>query len=1187
MPDSPMYVNLHTHSDYSLLDGLAKVDQLIARAKELGMPALGLTDHGVLYGAVDFYKGCHKAEIKPIIGVEAYLASRTRFDKVPKVDSKYYHLTLLARTNQGYANLIELVTAGWMEGFYYKPRIDQELLAEKADGLIILTGCLNGEVSQAIFNGKPDEAVRLIKWYQELVGPEHVFLEIQDHPNLPEQQTVTKALIELARTHHWPLVATCDSHYSVLTDKDAHEILLAVQSKSMDEDKRWSLAAVDLHLRTPQEMATAFAEVPEALTNTFRIAELCDVTMTFGENKLPEFPSTRGLSNIDELRQLCDAGLVTRYGDQVTAEHRERLNYELGVIERMGFPSYFLIVADYVTWAKEHGILVGPGRGSAAGSIVAYLTGITELDPVAYGLLFERFLNPDRISMPDIDTDFADTDRAKVLAYVREKYGDDHVAGIITFGTMAARASVRDTGRALGMSYQEVDRIAKLIPPPKQGKHIPIPKLIQEIPELKAVYVAEPAAKQLLNLAARLEGTYRHAGQHASAIVISKDPLTRTVPLQPAQKGDVAHVTQFSMYPVDELGLLKMDFLGLSNLSIIQRAIEIIEAVRGTKVSISDLPLADQPTYDLFTRGDTTGVFQFESAGMKRYLRELKPNVLDDIIAMVALYRPGPLGSGLVDSFIRRKHGQEQVTYLHPLTEDALRATYGVPIFQEQVMQVAKDMAGFTSGEADTLRKAMGKKIAKLMAELRDKFVDGSVMRGVPKETASQIFTQFEDFAAYGFNKSHAACYALIAYQTAYLKAHYPSEFMAALMTADHGDTDRLAIEIDECRRMGIEVLPPDVNESFVDFGVVKETGTIRYGLAGIKNIGSGVAQAVVKERKTQGAYRSLLDFVERLGPEVINKKALESLAKAGALDAFAERNQLLTGLDQILKVATVRKREADSRQIGLFDVGGPVQSVEATLELPVVEAASGRQRLSWEKELLGMFLSDHPLREHADLMRAHATAIAELSEEMVGQRVRLAGVIISMKKIVTKAKQPMAFGILEDLTKTIEFLFFPKTLEEYGAQLAADALILLEGRISTRDNELKLVVEKVWPLGEQLNLEDLPALIQDRSRRTDRPAAAGSAAAQPPPSTKPRGPISSKLVVTLPSDTSKDVLHAMKKLFANYPGNSPVILRVAQDGTWTELPTKTRVDLATSLEHDLGMLIGKQHVTIRLMEDQ
>lgn len=1182
---APMYVNLHTHSDYSLLDGLAKVDQLIARAKELGMPALALTDHGVLYGAVDFYKKAKAAELNPIIGVEAYLAPRSRFDKMPKIDSKYSHLTLLARNNAGYQNLIELVSAGWLEGFYYKPRIDHELLAAKADGLIILTGCLNGEVAQAIVNGKIDEAERLIRWYQELVGKDHVYLEIQHHPGLPEQATLSDALKTMAAKYGWPLVATCDSHYAKLEDKDVHEVLLAVQSKSMDEDKRWSLKEVDLHLRTPDEMAAAFTDLPEALANTLKVAEMCEVTMTFGENKLPAFPSTRDLSNEAELELLCQEGLTRRYGDKVTDEIRERVAYELGVINRMGFASYFLIVADYVNWAKANGILVGPGRGSAAGSMVAYLLGITELDPIQYGLLFERFLNPDRISMPDIDTDFSDTDRPKILEYVRSKYGDDHVAGIITFGTMAARAAVRDAGRALGMSYQDVDRVAKLIPPPKQGFQTPLVEHIQEVPELKDLHAKEPTAKRLLDMAARLEGTYRHAGQHASAIIISRDPLTQTVPLQPAQKGDVAHITQFSMYPVDELGLLKMDFLGLSNLSIIQRAVEIIEATTGTLMTVADLSLDDAKTFELLSAGETTGVFQLESAGMKRYLKELKPSAFDDIIAMVALYRPGPLQ--FIDSFIARKHGRESIRYAHPSMERALASTYGIPVYQEQVMQVAKDMAGFTGGEADTLRKAMGKKIAKLMAEMREKFISGAVKHGVAEVTATQIFEQFEEFAAYGFNKSHAACYALIAYQTAYLKAHYPSAFLAALMTADHDDTDRLAIEIEECRRMEIEVLPPDVNESFVDFGVMQESGHIRFGLAGIKNIGEGVARAIMKERKMNGPYASLLDFAQRLGPDVVNKKTLENLAKAGALDQFAERNQVLAGIEQILRITTAAKRAAESNQIGLFDVGGPVATVQLTLELPAVEPADQRLRLSWEKELLGMFLSDHPLRAVEDLMRQYATPIASLAPDMVGQRVRLAGVVISHKKILTKDKSTMVFATLEDLASSMEFLLFPKTYEQYHTLVAPDSLVVIEGRLSSRDGELKLVAEKIWSLGEQLALPPLAAEsgISNLPRRQAGPESwkQRSKSTRQQAAVKKTQEANYTLVLTLPTQTTKERLTKIKTILERYPGQAPVILRIEQNGAIKELPTKSRVDLASAVENELALLIGRSN--LRLIE--
>lgn len=1181
----PMYVSLHTHSDYSLLDGLGKVEQYLEKAVEFGMPALALTDHGVLYGAIDFYKKAKKAGIKPIIGCELYIAARTRQDKVSKIDSKYTHLTVLARTTQGYKNLIEIVTAGWMEGFYYKPRVDRELLAEKGEGLIILTGCANSEVAHAITNDKLDEAEKLIQFYQGVVGEDNVYLEIQDHPHLPQQAVINAGLVKLHSTHGWPLIATTDCHYVKLSDKAAHEVLLAVQSKSADEDKRWSLENVDLHLRSPEEMATAFADYPNALENSLVIAEKCDIEIEFGANHLPVFDSGSGLTNEAELRRNCEEGMIKRYGKDPDPGLKERLEYELEVINRMGFASYFLIVADFVNWAKQQGIIVGPGRGSAAGSIVAYLTRITELDPIKYNLLFERFLNPDRISMPDIDIDFADTDRGRVIEYVRNRYGDDHVAGIITFGTMAARAAIRDTGRAIGMTYQEVDRIAKLIPPPKQGKHVPLIKLLEETPDLKRAYDAEPATKKLFDLAAQLEGTFRHSGQHASAFIISKEPLIETAPLQPAPKGDVAHVTQFSMYPIEDLGLLKMDFLGLSNLSIIQRALEIIEAVYGDKIDISTIPLDDPKTFDLLARAETTGVFQLESSGMKRYLRELKPERFDHIVAMVALYRPGPLQ--FADSYIARKNGQEAVVYDHPLMEKALKNSYGIMLYQEDVMQLSKDMSGFTGGQADTLRKAIGKKIPKLMAEVKTLFIDGAVKNGVAKDLAEKIFTQIEEFAAYSFNRAHSACYALIAYQTAYLKAHYPAGFMAALMTADHDDTDRLAIEIEEARRMKMEVLSPDVNESFVDFGTVKESGNIRFGLAGIKNIGAGVAEAIVRERKKAGPYRSLLQFVERLGPDTINKKVLENLAKGGALDRFAERNQVLAAVDQILKLSNAQRKATETNQIGLFDVGGPVAIAEPTLELPPVEPADQRQRLAWEKELLGMFLSAHPLKEVEELMRAHATPLASITEGQVGQMIRVAGIMVTLRKITTKDNASMAFGMLEDLSTSREIVFFPRTLEQYNELVAQDSMLLIEGRVSLRDGEIKIAAEKLWPLGTQLELEEIPALEQRPSGRRggnrayfdSKNGTGGANSGSGTSTSKPGKPANYALTITLPASADQNVLKRMKGIIEKYPGQTRVILRMRQDDAIKEIQTKSAVDLTTPVESELAMLVGKVNI--------
>ncbi|MDO8584472.1 MAG: DNA polymerase III subunit alpha, partial [bacterium] len=755
-------MHLHAHSMFSLYDAIGGVDEMVEKAKEFGYDALALTDHSSLYGTIEFYEAALKAGIKPIIGVEANVAKNKHTDKRPTIDAHSYHITLLAETHEGYQNLLKLVSISYIDGFYYKPRMDKDLMRQYHGGIICLSGCSKSEIAMTCESHDMEKAKLLVEEYQSIFGKENFFLELVHHPESPTQIDINENLIALSKLTGAPVVVTKDAHYLHPEYRDAQDVLLCIHNgRMMSDQNRPSMSFMDMSLNGPEEIVEAWKHLPEAVENTRKIADRCNVKLELGKNLLPSFDVPEGETPMTFLRKLCDKGFDERYKEEEKRkEARERMEFELSVIERMGFAAYFLIVQDYIVWAKEHGVIVGPGRGSAAGSVVAYALRITNLDPLHYGLLFERFLNPDRISMPDIDTDFDDVKRKDVIAYVTEKYGKDRVAGIITFGTMAARAAVRDVGRVLGLSFQEVDRVAKIIPPPVQGKHIPLATSIQEAPELKAMYQNEPTMKRLIDFAIQLEGTTRHASQHACGIVISPRPLVEFTPLQKAQGGDVEQVCQYSLHPVEAVGILKMDFLGLSNLSIIRDCLEIMEAVCGETVKVDDVPLNDPKTFELLGRGETTGVFQLESEGMKKYIRELKPSVIEDIIAMVALYRPGPMQ--FIDSFIARKHGKERISYMHPLTEGALKNTYGIPIYQEQVMQVAKDMAGFTGGQADTLRKAMGKKIAKLMAEMKEKFISGSVKNGVEQSVAAAIFQQFEEFAAYGFNKSHAACYALI-----------------------------------------------------------------------------------------------------------------------------------------------------------------------------------------------------------------------------------------------------------------------------------------------------------------------------------------------------------------------------------------------------------------------------------------
>jgi len=1200
--ESKNFVHLHVHSHYSLLDGLGTPEALVLRAKELGMNSLALTDHGAMYGAIEFYKAAKAHNIKPIIGMETYIAPRTLYDKVSKLDSNPYHLVLLAKDLDGYRNLMKLTSIAHLEGYYYKPRIDKVTLKKYSKGLIGCSACLVGEIPRHLLSKDEKSAQKALAEYQEIFGRENFYLELQDHPDIPDQKTVNVALKKLAKETGTPLIVTCDTHYVKKEDAEAHDVLVCVQTgKTVDDPKRMKYEG-DFSLRDPKDLEKVFEDVPEALLNTQKIAEQCNVEIPFAKNLLPEFPLPSHKTTDEYLKELCEIGLKKRYPNadkNQLKEIRERLEYELSVIKKMGFASYFLIVADYTKWAKDNGIMVGPGRGSAAGALVAYLTYITDIDPLRYGLLFERFLNPDRIEMPDIDLDFADHRRSEVLQYVVEKYGEDRVAGIITYGTMAARAAVRDTGRALGMAYADVDAIAKMVPPPVQGRHIPLEKSIQDSPELREVYNRDPKAKRLLDMAIKLEGTVRHASQHASAFIITRDELTNYVPLQMAQKEGVKQITQYSMYPIAELGLLKMDFLGLSNLTTIERALEIIEAVHNQKIDIFNLPLDDTKTFQLLGRGETTGVFQLESSGMKRYIKELKPTSIDDIAVMVALYRPGPMQ--FIDSFIARKRGKEKVSFPHKMTENALKVTYGIPVYQEQVMQISKDMAGFTGGEADRLRKAMGKKIAHLMAEMKVKFISGAEKNGVSTREATEVFSMLENFAAYGFNKSHAVCYAVIAYQTAYLKAHYPECFMAALLTSDLNDIDRIAIEIAECERLGIKVMPPDVNESFVDFGIVKETGNIRFGLGAIKGIGESPARIIVNERKKNGPYKSLEDFIDRLiktdvGAEnsessqkrteersVLNKKVLESLAKSGALDSLAERAQILAGMEIITKRIQESSKAKKSSQMGLF---GEVLSANielGKLELPEVEPASKREKLAWEKELLGIYLSEHPLREYGPALElASSHQLGKIDGSMEGKRVKVGGIISSIKKINTRSGQPMLFVGIEDLSGKSELLVFPKLLADTSELWQVDNIVLVEGKISTKDNDVKILADKAEKfdlekakkqhivtvsdedeiveidLSEESETESLTDILNEKFKK-------GELAFE----------YEKEFYVILPRGTTKKKLLELKEVFKKYPGDLPLVLAYKKDGKFDFARTKVKIEPTEEFIKELSSILS------------
>jgi len=1152
------FVHLHTHSHYSLLDGLGKVPALVSRAKELGMDALALTDHGAMYGAIEFYKTCKKQGIKPIIGVEAYIAPNSRHDKRAKIDDHPAHLVLLAKDNEGYKNLMRLTTKAYLEGFYYRPRMDKDILHEYSRGLIAATACLGGEIPRTLLSGRWEEAVNLVAAYKDIFGAENFYLELQDHPELEDTMKVNELLIKLSKETSTPLIATKDIHYVFPDDRDAQDLLTCVQTgKLVTDTDRMNMRGYDASMTSPEHMAEAFKHVPEAIENTVKIAEQCNVEIELGKFILPSFKVPEGKNDAQYLRERCYQGIEGRYpepNDVIT----ERLEYELQTVERMGFSSYFLIVADFVSWARNQGIMIGPGRGSGAGSIISYILNITDIDPLRYGLLFERFLNPDRISMPDIDLDFADDRRGEVIDYVRQKYGEDKVAGIITFGTMAARAAVRDTGRVLGWPYGEVDRIAKLIPPPIQGRHIPLEKSVKENPELRQVYEGDKRVKELLDLSMKLEGTVRHASQHACGIVISDRPLTEYVPLQIAQHGDVDTVTQYSLHPIEDIGLLKMDFLGLANLTIIQNTLEIVEAVYGEKIDIDKIPLDDKKAFELFGRGETTGVFQLESDGMKRYIKELKPSEIEDIIAMVALYRPGPMQ--WIDSFIRRKHGKERIEYEHPLMEEALKNTYGIPVYQEQVMQISKDMAGFTGGEADTLRKAMGKKIESLMKEMKSKFVEGAVQKGVPRDKAAKVFSRLEDFAAYGFNKSHATCYAMIAYRTAYLKAHYPNCFMAALMNSDAQDIDRITIEVEECRKMGLEVLPPDVNESFGKFAIVPNTNNIRWGLLAIKNLGSDIIKTIVRERKESGNYKDIEDFISRVSSKNFNKKSLESLIKSGALDKFGERNKLLLNIEQLLEYNRSIQKEIESGQSNLFTASPDFS--RSKLHLKDVSPASKKEMLQWERELLGLYVTEHPFGEIEEVLGERITRLVDLPRQR-DAFVKIGGIVTNIKKILTKKNETMIFAKIEDTSGDVELVVFPGIYRDYAAVWHEDASILISGKISDKDGETKVIVNSAYLIDKD-NCQSVMRNFE----------IGGNGYYQ-----QSKTPSFGFVQIELPANPESKLMAELKEVLLAHQGNRRVRLIIGQGSSAKKIEPDLRIDYSESLQEELGRLLGSDKV--------
>ncbi|MGB4833649.1 MAG: DNA polymerase III subunit alpha [Candidatus Moraniibacteriota bacterium] len=1055
------FVHLHVHSHYTLLTALPTPDQLIHRAKELGMTSLALTDTSALYAAVEFYSHAKELGIKPILGAEIWVSKDLHSKNNTAEDRRRNQLVLLVKNETGYKNLMKIISIAQLEGFYYKARADKDLLRQHHEGLIALSGSLQGEVPAETIYGNVERAKTIALEYQEIFGPGNFYLEIQPHLDYENQMVANQGLIQIARETGIPIVATNDVHYIHPEDAETQDVLLAIRdNKRVTDTERFSMKAFDLSFRSESEMRELFHDIPEAIDNTEVIAAQCDFTLKMGENQLPSFPLPAGTSADAYLRELCKAGLTKRYpGETITPEQEERMNYELSVIEKTGFASYFLIVADFVNWAKDNGVVVGPGRGSAAGSFVAYLTGITNLDPIRYNLLFERFLNPERISMPDVDMDFADTRREDVLNYVRQKYGADHVAQIITFGTMAARGSIRDVGRALGIPLELCDRTAKMIP-----MFTSIEEALEGVPEFQAHYNGSAEVKRLVDAAKKIEGLARHASMHACGVVITKDPVTEYTPLQRVAGGVDAVVTQYAASTkanaVEKIGLLKMDFLGLKNLTIIENTLKIAKKIGKEVPDIEKLPLDDAASYKVLQDAHTTGVFQLESTGMKRYLKQLKPTVFEDIIAMVALYRPGPME--YIPDFIAGKHGTREVKYLHPLLEPILKNTYGVAVYQEQLMQIARDLAGFTLGEADVLRKAVGKKIKELVDGQRVKFVEGCEKTGVGRAIGEKVFAFIEPFAGYGFNRSHAACYALIGYQTAYLKAHFPAEFMAALLTSDQGDTDRIAIEVREAREIGIDVLPPDVNESFDTFAVIKSDDNqehIRFGLNAIKNVGTLAAEEIVAERKRGGKYTSLENFMERVQTKDLNKRTIEALAKVGAFDSLSERKTVLDNLDAILTHGRELRTLKATHGQSLF---GDMPLPEMRIPLKETIHSTKRERLAWEKELLGLYVTDHPMTEYAEYLKKAATEIGRLEKTPDGKRVTVGGVITSARKSLSKSGQPLYFVTIEDMTGRIDILVFGKTAERVAGLLNEDEIVMIDLKVARKDGLLRLAADDV-----------------------------------------------------------------------------------------------------------------------------
>ncbi len=1160
------FAHLHVHSEYSLLDGACRIEPMLDKIKSMGQTSVALTDHGVMYGVVDFYKAAKARGLNPIIGCEVYVAPRSRFDKVHGIDNERYHLILLCKNNTGYKNLIKLVSEGWVNGFYTKPRVDKELLEQHHEGLIALSGCLAGEVARALERNDYEEAKKVAEWYNGVFGDGNYYLEIQNH-GLDEQLRINPMLISLSKELNIPLAATNDAHYVDKQDSKIQQVLICIQTNhTLGEDTGLEFVTQEFYLKSEEEMREAFSECPQAVDNTAKIAEQCHVEFEFGKTKLPHFDVPDGWSHFDWFANLCRKGLKERYGDSPPQEYIDRLEYELGIIDKMGYTDYYLIVHDFIRHAKSVGIPVGPGRGSGAASICAYCIGITGIDPMKYNLLFERFLNPERVSMPDFDVDFCFERRGEVIDYVIDKYGADHVAQIVTFGTMAAKAAIRDVGRAMGMSYSAVDNIAKQIP---NELNITLEKALKRSAEFKALYDKDAEAHELIDTAMKVEGMPRHASTHAAGVVITHDPVVSYVPLA---RNDEAIVTQFTMTTLEELGLLKMDFLGLRTLTVIRNA---EKAIRNTdpSFSIENIGMEDRQVFDMLCAGQTEGVFQFESAGMRSVLSQLKPESVEDLIAVISLYRPGPMDS--IPTYIENRHNPAKIKYKTPKLKSILDVTYGCIVYQEQVMQICRELAGYSYGRADIVRRAMSKKKHDVMLRERDSFVngavdengnilcEGAVRRGVPAGVANEIFDEMISFASYAFNKAHAAAYAFVAYRTAWLKCHYPCEFLAALLTSFLDNSGKVAQYINECSRLGIKILPPHVNRSTEAFEV--SDGNIHFSLLAVKNLGRGFIRRMVDERTMNGNFKDFYDFCRRMYGKDFNRRAIESLVKCGAFDGMgANRRQMCAVIDPIIEELDNTKRRNVEGQIGFGDLSSgsaaePTES-KSSFAYPPAEEFSPEMLLKYEKEVAGMYLSGHPMAQYRELSKALKCAqigdiAAEESRYKDNDRVLLLGLITSAKKKITKSDATMAFLNFEDMTGSIEVIVFPKTLIEKPTMFHEGNILLLHGRVSMREDEdTKVVCEAVEPCPSSVPAEAAKAPTQEKKK-----AARG---------------------LFLRFDTaSSPQIEYCRKLLIIFDGAVPLYYYFADTKEYKRNPIGQNIDVNGVLLRELRRILGESNV--------